>query len=107
MVHEDHADFAAVVGIDGPGSVQYGHALFERESAAAAHLDFETRGNRHRQAGLHQHSLTGVDNPVKVGTHVEAARVFGGARRQGGGGREAFDVELHRGESVIAIRWPH
>jgi hypothetical protein len=84
QVHENHLDLAAVIGVDGAGSVEYGNAILDGESAARPDLDFiawrylenKTRGNK-RASERRNHDL-GFDRR----DHVTAARMLAHALRK-------------------------
>jgi len=80
-VEHDHADLAAVAGID--GAEVNGDRVLERESAARPHLRLMTRrqfdgdasGNALRDARREHHSLEGAE--IETGVFIGAMRIAG------------------------------
>src|SRR5512135_2446591 len=77
-VREDHANLAAIVGVDRPRRVEARHAVADRQAAARPHLSLDPR--RHRQGdprGDHRPPHRRDDDlSVDVGFQVHAGRPF-------------------------------
>ena len=43
QIHQNHADFAAIIRVDGAGRVQHGDAVLGGKTASGPHLRFESR----------------------------------------------------------------
>ena len=77
QVHQDHLDFAAIVGVDRAGRVEYRYAAFRGETAARAHLRFITNRKFEEQARGYERALEGfqLDWCFKKGAKVHAGGV--------------------------------
>src|SRR5262245_57756028 len=51
QIDQDHADFAAIIGIDGAGRIGHGNTVPGRQARARPHLGFETNRQGDRNAG--------------------------------------------------------
>jgi hypothetical protein len=58
-VHEDHANFAAVIGIDRAGCIRKNYAMAKRQSTAWTDLRLESGGERDAPPRRNQASLSG------------------------------------------------
>jgi len=80
MIDEEHAHFAAVIGIDGAGAVEHGDAVFEGQSAPWANLGLSAFGQFQVEPGGDEDALAGFQDhrPVEVCAEVHAGAVVGG-----------------------------
>src|ERR1041385_7764148 len=60
-VHEDDADLAAIVRVDGAGRIDDADAVPEREAGAGAHLAFVAFRDRDLDSGRHESPSAGWD----------------------------------------------
>src|SRR5262245_20155796 len=65
VIDEDHADLAAIVGVDGAGAVEHGDAGLESEAGAGPYLRLELRGQRDGDAGADQGALPGRQDEIR------------------------------------------
>jgi len=94
-IHEDDADLAAIVGVDGTGGVEHEDSLFQREAAARADLHLEAFVDCDREAGADETAGFGWDGATFERVDIETAGASGGADGQFCGGVETFDFKIH------------
>ena len=84
QVNDDDLNLAAVVRIDGSGTIEQGHSLPERETAARPDLRFETDRKRDRDARGYERALQrrNLDITIKIRADIHACGPFGHISRQ-------------------------
>ena len=61
-VDEEHADFSAVVTVDGSWRVENGHAVTRRQAGARSNLRFVSRRNRQRKPARDLREASGCNH---------------------------------------------
>ena len=83
-VDEDHADLAAVVGVDGPGAVQHADAVAQRQPRTWPHLRLVAVGKGDGNPARHQRPGAGskLQRRVDGGEKIEPGAVLRRIGRQ-------------------------
>src|SRR5436190_2355542 len=116
QIDQDHADFAAIVGVDGARRVGHGDAVLGGQPRAGPDLGLEAQRQGDRDAGRHDPPLQRLELDVGLdrGQQVGAGRRRGGVVRQlqVATVRQADDLDLdglgaHSAASAgrLRVRW--
>ena len=96
QVDQDHADFPAVVGVDGAGGVEDGDAFLGGETAAGTDLGFKSFGQGNEQAGGDDGAFKAAEGDAfaDVGFQIHAGGLGRGVFRAGPGAA-VDDLDFH------------
>ena len=95
-VHQDDADDAAIVGVDGPRSIGQNDALAQGQTASGANLAFVSGGDGDSKSGRDQFALARIKGHIVIDGRVKihAGGPFGLVLGQGKVGAVGFGLDF-------------